>query len=90
VACGSMALVEGRIYDGKSDSIGFMPDDTHFLRRRFGIGMRPVRAYGCTRCGHLQLGVEFSEADLKNYREFEGQQPTVLERLNPEKQEPEP
>jgi len=50
----------------------------------FGTGTRPVRAYGCLRCQHLQLAVEFSEEDLRRYQQFEGQQPGILERLETE------
>jgi hypothetical protein len=47
-----------------------------------GMGSKPVHAYGCARCGHLQLAVEFGEEDTRRLLEFEGQQPSVLERLN--------
>ncbi len=50
----------------------------------FGIGTRGVRAYGCINCQHLQLAVEFSDEDLQSYQQFEGEQPSVLERINPE------
>lgn len=50
----------------------------------FGVGMRGVRAYGCIHCQHLQLAVEFTEEDSQRYQQFEGQQPSVLERINSE------
>jgi hypothetical protein len=53
----------------------FSPSDGSKLKRALGIGSRSVLAYGCPRCGHLQLAVEFSEEDLKKYQSFEGQQP---------------
>jgi len=50
----------------------------------FGIGIRKVRAYGCVNCRHLQFAVDFSEEDFQKYRQFEGEQPSVLERINEE------
>ncbi len=82
VACGSTALVEGTIKDSGAAEIKFTPNDDSRVRRWLGLGARSVRAYGCVRCGHLQFAVEFSEKDLEHYQEFEGQQPSVLERLN--------
>jgi hypothetical protein len=49
----------------------------------FGVGTREVRTYGCINCQHLQLAVSFSEEDLQRYQQFEGEQPSVLERINP-------
>jgi hypothetical protein len=37
----------------------------------------------------LQFAVEFSESDLERYQEFEGQQPSVLDRINTAPTEPE-
>jgi hypothetical protein len=50
----------------------------------FYQGIREVRAYGCVNCGHLQFAVDFSEEDLQRYRQFEGEQPNLLERINAE------
>ncbi len=50
----------------------------------FYKGIREVRAYGCVNCQHLQFAVDFSEEDLQRYRQFEGEQPSVLERINAE------
>jgi hypothetical protein len=52
------------------------------MKTMFGVGSKPVRAYGCVHCGHLQLAVEFGEEDTRRFLEFEGQQPSVLERLS--------
>lgn len=72
-ACGNSSLVEGRIvyYD---DDTKFRPSGDSKLKKALGIGSRPIRAYGCPRCGHLQLAVEFSEDDLRKYQSFEGEQ----------------
>ncbi len=53
----------------------------------FGIGLREVRAYGSIHCQHLQLAVNFTEEDLHQYQQFEGEQPSVLERINSEPDE---
>ena len=82
IACGSTSLVEGILAESGSDSsISFRASGTSLIKRIFGIGTRPIKAYGCTHCGHLQLAVEFSESDLEQYQKFEGAQPDVLERL---------
>ena len=47
----------------------------------FGIE-RKVRAYGCLHCNHLQFAVDFEPADVERYQEFEGAQPTIVERLD--------
>jgi hypothetical protein len=53
----------------------------------FGVGTREVRAYACIHCQHLQLAVDFSEDDMKRYQQFEGEQPSVLDRINVEPKE---
>ena len=85
VACGSTSLVEGSLTDtGSAQDISFTVSGASLLRRVFRMGTRPVRAHGCTHCGHLQLSVEFSESDFEHYQQFEGAQPDVLERLGAE------
>ena len=85
VACGSESLVEGMVASGSgTDDLMFRPGPKSFFKTMFGIGARPVRAYGCARCGHLQLGVKFTEEELQKFLEFGGQQPGVLERLGEE------
>ena len=85
VACGSEGLVEGAVASGQGgDDLVFQPGSTSFLKKMFGIGARPVRAYGCARCGHLQLGVKFTDEELQKFLEFGGEQPGVLERLGKE------
>ena len=90
-ACGGTALVEGTLMDANStNDISFKAGETSFLKRLFGVGNRRIiRAYGCVHCQHLQLAVEFSESDLERYQEFEGQQPSVLDRINTVPTEPE-
>jgi hypothetical protein len=85
VACGSAALVKGEILEtGSGSKVQFKPADVSTLKSIFGIGYLPIRASGCTHCGHLQFSVEFTEDILKKYQTFEGQQPGVLERINRE------
>lgn len=71
--CGGSSLVEGNLITEGMD-MSFSPSGDSKLKRALGIGNRPVRAYGCPRCGHLQLAVEFSEDDLRKYQSFEGEQ----------------
>jgi hypothetical protein len=81
-SCGSTALVEGTVKGNDGSTLDFYPSDTTLLRRIFAIGGRPVRAYGCAHCRHLQFAVDFREEDLERHQQFEGEQPNVLERLN--------
>jgi hypothetical protein len=62
----------------------FKLSDVSKWKSLFYKGIREVRAYGCVNCQHLQLAVDFSEEDLQRYRQFEGEQPSVLERINAE------
>jgi hypothetical protein len=89
VACGRESLVDGTLLDtGGGGGVSFKLDDVRMWKSLFGVGTRPVHAYGCVRCGHLQLAVDFSEKDLKRYQQFEGEQPGVLERLASENEKP--
>ena len=82
--------MEGRIAAGRgTDDLRFRPARLPFLSAALGLGSRPVRAYGCPRCHHLQLAVDFSEEESQKFIEFEGQQPGVLERLADEAEGPE-
>ena len=89
VACGGEGLVRG-VLSSESDmaDVCFRLADRSYLSRFLGLGSKPVRAYGCVRCGHLQLAVKFDEGDLRRFLEFEGQQPSVLERINEEESGP--
>ncbi|HYP26331.1 MAG TPA: hypothetical protein VE262_06405 [Blastocatellia bacterium] len=89
VACGGGSLVEGSLIESDSGKVCFRPEGGSILGMIFGVGNRPVRAYGCARCGHLQLGVEFTKEDREKYQSFEGeQQPSVVESPAGEAQEP--
>ena len=88
VACGSPSLVEGDLVDMRGGSMTFFKlKEVPKWKSMFYKGIREVRAYGCVNCGHLQFAVDFSEEDLQNYRQFEGKQPSVLERINAETNE---
>jgi hypothetical protein len=81
-ACGSESLVGGTLLENSGGGgIVFKLDDVRIWKSMFGIGTRPVRAFGCVHCGHLQFAVDFSEKDKQRYQQFEGEQPGVLERL---------
>ena len=62
--------------------LGFQPADVSTLKTMFAMGSRRIVAYGCIHCRTLQLTVEFNEEDIEKYQEFEGQQPSVLERID--------
>lgn len=85
VACGSTALVKGTLLDNAASKTAiFKPEEVSIWKSMLGVGTRDVRAYGCIHCQHLQLAVNFSEDDLKRYQQFEGEQPSVLDRINAE------
>ena len=74
IACGGSPLVGGKLIHSDTDETKFSSDGGSSLKKALlGTGNRPVRAYGCPRCGHLQLAVEFSEDDRKKYQSFEGE-----------------
>ena len=87
VACGSVSLVEGNLIDtAGGGTSSFKLKDISTWKSIFGIGSRKVRAYGCVNCYHLQLAVDFSNEDRERYRQFEGEQPGFLERINSEEE----
>ena len=87
VACGSVSLVEGELLNmGDGGMSAFKLGDVSTWKNIFGIGNRKVRAYGCVNCNHLQLAVDFSNKDRDRYLQFEGVQPSILERLNAEEE----
>jgi len=65
-------------------SLAFVFKDVSYLRYIFGSGSRKIKSYACLHCSHLELIVEFTDKDRKSYQEFDGPQPGVLERINPE------
>lgn len=84
-ACGSAALVEGALAHSDGGSTTFSPTGDSKLLRMLGIGGRPIRAYGCIRCSHLQLAVGFSDEDRERYQSFEGeQQRSIVETISEE------
>ena len=83
VACKSASLVEGKITYSDLEAVKFTPVGESIFRRILGTASRPVRAYGCTHCGHLQLAIDLSEDDLSRYQSFEGEQrPSVVEQIS--------
>jgi hypothetical protein len=85
VACGSASLVEGEVTDTANGGVNaFRLKDVSIWKSIFGKGIRKIKAYGCVDCYHLQLAVDFSREDCERFRQFEGQQPGVLERINSE------
>ena len=83
--CGSASLVEGELMDTvNGGSFAFKLKDVSTWKTIFGKGTRKIKAYGCVNCYHLQLAVDFSKEDCDRFRQFEGQQPSILERINSE------
>lgn len=85
-SCGSSNVIEGTIIDTNSggDSSLFVAKDKPFYKKILGIGGNKILSFACVHCGNLQLMVEFSEKDKARYIEFEGRQPSLLERINDE------
>ena len=83
-SCGSSNVIEGTIIDKNSggDSLLFVSKDKPLYKKIFGIGGNKILSFACVHCGNLQLMVEFSEKDKERYIEFEGRQPSLLERIN--------
>lgn len=85
VACGGEELVEGVLFDKSyASEVGFKASGSSasgssMLSRMFGTGVMSVWAYGCARCGHLQLGVKLSERLLKEHQSFDKAPPSVTE-----------
>lgn len=48
------------------------------------MGGNKIQSFACVRCGNLQFIVDFSEKDKQRYLEFEGRQPSLMERINDE------
>lgn len=85
-SCGSSNVIEGTIInnsDGGNASL-FVSNDKPLYKKIFGMGGNKILAFACVRCGNLQFIVDFSEKDKQRYIEFEGQQPSLMERINDE------
>jgi hypothetical protein len=61
--------------------VTFSSNDTSIFKNIFGSGTRKINAHACLHCSHLELTVEFTDKDRKRYQEFEGPQPSVLDRI---------
>lgn len=85
-SCGSSNVIEGTIIDRSSggDYSLFVSKDKPLYKKIFGIAGNKVQSFACVHCGNLQMMVEFSEKDRERYVEFEGRQPSLLERIKDE------
>jgi hypothetical protein len=82
-ACGSTNLIEGTIADNDGGTTAvFVPNDRPIYKKMLGLGGSKISSHACLHCGNLQLTVNFSEKDKAAYIEFEGQQPSLMERIN--------
>jgi hypothetical protein len=79
-ACGGEELVEGVLFDKTYVSeIGFKASRSSALSLMFGTGVMAVTAFGCARCGHLQLGVQLSERVRREHQHFAEAPPSVTQ-----------
>ncbi len=85
-SCGSSNVIEGTIIEssGGGNASLFVSKDKPLYKKIFGMGGNKILSFACVHCGNLQLMVEFSEKDKARYIEFEGKQPSLLERINDE------
>jgi hypothetical protein len=79
VACGSRALVRGTITHPGMEPVKFSPVDASVIAKCFGVNARALKAVACTHSSQVQLSIDFTEDDLKQYRSFEGDPPTAIE-----------
>jgi hypothetical protein len=66
-------MVDGVLVGGDGSEVQFRPSDDSTFFRILGIGARPLRAYGCTRCGRVQFVASFTPEDRQRYLDFEGE-----------------
>lgn len=77
-ACSGEGMVEGLLFDKAYVSeIGFKASDGSVWSRMFGLGVMPVTAFGCARCGHLQLGVKLSDEMREEHQRFDEAPPSI-------------
>ena len=82
-SCGSTNLIEGTIVDNDGGATAvFVPKDKPYFKKMFGLGGSKIHSYACLHCNNLQLTVDFDEKEKARYIEFEGKQPSLLERIN--------
>jgi hypothetical protein len=76
-------VIDGSLMDtGAGGGLAFIFADKSLLQKIFGGGSRKTNVQACLHCSHLELTVEFTDADRKRYQEFEGPQPGVLDRIS--------
>lgn len=80
VSCGGANLIEGTVPLSPKNDLQFNPLQRSFKDRMLMAG-RQVYAYACLHCNHLQFTVAFEAGDLERFQNFDGTQPTILERL---------
>ena len=90
-SCGSSNVIEGKIINSSDggDASLFVSNDKSLYKQIFGIGRNKILSFACVHCGNLQFIVEFSEKDKERYKEFEGQQPSLMERIKGKFETPE-
>ena len=82
VRCGATAIIEGSLMEASGGrSVSFLSNEGSYLMRIFGGGSRKINAPACLHCSHLELTIEFTEKDRKRFQEFDGPQPSVLDRI---------
>ena len=82
VRCGATAVIEGSLIEGSGGGgVAFLSKGRSILKSMFGSGTRKINAHACLHCSHLELTVEFTENDRKRYQEFDGPQPSILDRI---------
>lgn len=62
----------------------FVPNDKPFYKKIFGVGGSKIHSFACLHCGNLQFTVDFSEKEKARYADFEGRQPSLMERIGDE------
>ena len=85
IACGGVNLIEGNILNSDGGKLAvFKPLEVSMWKAVFGIDVREITALACVHCGNLHLNVNFSDEDKNRYRQFDGQQPDLLKRIESE------
>ena len=83
VRCGATAMVDGSLMETSGGgNVHFLINAKSYFKRLLSMDNRKVKAYACLHCSHVELMVEFTEKDRKQYQEFDGPQPGVLDRIS--------